>query len=222
MGQESFASYLLFTGGVSSVLDQAYKLESSATSTNASITQNLSGEFGFVYALKELSLRFGFELIKPPKTSAVASSSGGTALYSVTSDITGFYPKLGLEVNFRTMPTWRIFLFGAAGQTSLTVNNSYTSVTISPSADFTAKYKGAATSWEAGLGSEFYAFDTTTFLLMAGYRKMSADQLTYAEAVTGFQGARAAGQVVNMTDGNQRVIDLTGAFAAFGFRWYLM
>lgn len=222
MGRERFASYLLFTGGNSAIQDQPYKLESSAVSTDTKIAQNLSGEFGFVYANKTLTLRFGFELMKPAKTLAVASDAGGGALYSVQSDVSGYYPKLGLEVNFKTMPTWRVFLFGAAGQTSVSVTNTYTAVTIAPSADFTTKYKGSATTWEAGLGSELFAFDTTTLVLMAGYRKMNADKLTYAEAVTEFNGARAAGDPVLMTDGTNRGIDFTGMFLGLGFRWYLM
>lgn len=221
-GSESFASYLLLTGGTSVIQDSPFAMESTAVTQSGAVAQNISGEFGFIYTTKTVSWRFGFEVLKPALATSEAQNAGGTTLYSVSSNILGYLPKLGLEINFKTAPTWRAFVFGYAGQTSVTVTNTYTAGSTTPAAS-TLKYKGNCNGMGGGLGFEFFAFDTTTMLLEVGYRKMNIDKMVYAEAATDLQGtARAAGDDVLRTDGDPRGIDFTGAYAGLGFRWYLL
>lgn len=223
MTKEQFASYLVFSGGPSAIADAAFAKESAATDSNGSVALNTSFEFGFLYVTKTVSWRFGFEVMKPSALPDVtATNAGGTALYHVKSDVIGYYPKLGLELNLKTTGSSRIFLTGAAGTTSLNVTNEYSELTIAPHTDFTMKYKGNATTWSAGLGYEFAAFDTTTLVFEAGYRKMNVDKLVYSEAVpASFDVAHAAGDSVTRTDGDPRGIDLTGYYASLGFRFFL-
>lgn len=223
MTKEQFASYLVFSGGSSVVADGAMALESSATKYSGAIAVNPGMEFGFLYVTKTISWRFGFEVIAPPALADVAATNdAGTELYKVKSTVLAYVPKVGLEINLKTTPSSRWFLGGTAGTASVTVVNEYSALTIAPNADFTAKYKGSATSWAAVLGYEMAAFDTTTFVIEAGYRNMNADKLVYSEAVaSGFSGAHAAGDDVMKTDGEHRGINLTGPYASLGFRFFL-
>lgn len=222
LSREKFASYLLFTYGPSSKIgDAAYADEqASSTTYDAAVTTNVGGEFGFVYATKILSWRFGFEILKPAPVTAVASNGGD--VYSVKSDITGFLPKVGVEINVLRSSWYRMSLFGYAGQTSVTVQNDYSNVTVPPSGDFAVKYKGNCNTQGGGLMFEMAAFDTSTLVLEAGYRKMAIDNLTYASDVASHFGtARSAGDDARRLDGNAREIDFTGAYVSAGFRFYL-
>lgn len=153
--------------------------------------------------------------------SDVEGSTGGAENYTVRSDVTSYLPKVGVELNLRTTNASRIFLFGQFGTGTLALTNSYRNVTIAPNADFTMKYKGAATTQGGGLGYEFAAFDTTTIVFEAGYRQMVFDKIVYAEDVTGFQGSHVAGDQVLRADGRRREIDFSGGYVTIGARWYL-
>lgn len=223
LNREKFASYLLFNYGTSKIADNTiYKEEATATAYSEDVKTNLGGEFGFIYATELISWRFGFEILKPAAINSTATNAGGTAIYDVKSDITGFLPKLGLEINLKTTPTLRVYAFGYVGQTSVTIQNDHTNVTVAPNTAFTTKYKGNCNAKGGGLAFEFSSFDTSTLVLEVGYRDMFIDKLTYSEAVTDFGGARAPGDNATWAgDGKAREIDLGGPYAALGFRFYL-
>lgn len=221
LGREQFASYILLTGGPSVVKDKAFAGESSADTYPAGVAQNISGEFGFVYATRYLSWRFGFEILKPATMKSAAASQGGTDVYEVKSDLIGYIPKVGLEFNLKTSSWYRLLLFAGVGSASLTATNDYTSVTIAPNADFQAQYKSAGNLQVAGLAMEMAAFDTTSVVLELGYRKLNFGKLTYAKDVTGFGGAHAAGDTVVDTDGEKRQLDFSGGYAGLGLRFWL-
>lgn len=224
LDKESFASYLTFSYGSSKVLDNAFYSETaSGTASSDEVKTNLGGEFGFVYATKTINWRFGFEILKPAVVTATVSNAAGTALYDVKSDVTGFLPKLGVEINLKTTPTYRVLLFGYVGQTSVTIQNDYSNLTIAPNANFTTKYKGNCSTKGGGLAVEFAAFDTSTLALELGYRDSFIDKIVYAGDVTDFGGARTAGDRANWVaeDGKAREIDFSGAYVSAGFRFYL-
>jgi hypothetical protein len=222
LGRESFASYLLITHGPSSrIADSAFADESSATTFSDSVTTNVSGEFGFVYAVQAVSWRFGFEIFKPAALADVTAKDGSTTRYVLSSDVVAYMPKIGLELNFLTASNYRLFLFGYFGQGSATITNTYSSVTISPNSAFTSKYKGNASAKGGGLGAELAAFDTTSIVVEVGYRMMAFTDLIYSADVTDFSGAHTAGDTVRKTDQSKREMDFSGAYASFGARWWL-
>lgn len=222
LNKESFASYFSIGTGTSVVDKAAFKDESTTTTTyNDGIATNPSGEFGFIYANKFISWRFGFESIRPAKLATVTATDGGATVYNIDSDVTIYTPKLGLELNFKTTGQSRVYGFGYAGQSSITVANSYTNLTIAPNADFSSTYTGTANLMGGGLGYEFAAFDTTSMTIEAGYRDLSFSNLTYSTAITNFTGSQTAGATVVDVSGAKRALNFTGAYATVGFRFYL-
>lgn len=221
LNRERFASYLLLTGGPSAVKDAAFAKESSADGYPAGVGNNISGEFGFIYATRYLSWRFGFEIMKPATMKSSSATTGGADTYDVKSDIVGYVPKIGLEFNLATRSWYRLLAFVNVGSASLAVTNDYSSVGIAPNADFRAEYKGGSSLQSAGLAMEMAAFDTTSVVLELGYRKMSFDKITYAKDVTDFQGAHRAGDTVLQTDGEKRRLDFSGGYLGVGLRFWL-
>lgn len=221
LGQERFASYLTFSDSPSTLGQKAVLGESSATDYTDSIRQNISGEFGFVYAVGRISWRFGFEIVRPSTLTATAKDASGTKLYDVTSTMLVFLPKVGLEYNLRTTNDGRFYASAAVGSANLQLTNDYSNVTIAPNAAFSLKEKASGAAWSAGLGFEWVGFDATSLVFEAGYRRMQFGQLIYGADVTDFTGAKATGDAVNLTSGERRRIDLSGAYLAAGFRWWL-
>lgn len=223
LNKQTFASYLIFNYGTSKIDDAPFVNESTAAAFDAGVKTNVGGEFGFIYSTPFVNWRFGLELLKPPAVSDVkATDAAGTRLYLAKTDISAVMPKVGLELNIYKGAASRWMVFATVGQSNVEVTNSYTSVTIPPTTDFTAKYKGAAGSRAAGLSFEFAGFDTVSLVFEAGYREMKITGLKYAAAVTGFGNtAHAVGDDVLWTDGSAREIDLSGAYGSFGARFWL-
>lgn len=221
LNKENFASYLALSYGPSLVGQNVLEGESTATDFSSSVSVNQGGEFGFVYATSRVSWRFGFEILKPAALAGVEAGDGTTTAYTVSSVVMAYLPKVGIELNLRTMDQWRVYIFGQFGTGTLSVTNTYTDVSIAPGADFIVKYQGAATTQGGGMGYEFTAFDTTSVLIEAGYRQMTFDKVVYSEDVTDFQGAHAAGDQAMWTDGKRREIDFSGGYVTIGARWYL-
>lgn len=219
--KERFASYLSATYGPSKIQDGLFELESSATDYSASLTIQQGGEFGFIYATPKVSWRFGFELIQTQSLKGVEASTGSTTSYEVSNNTQVYLPKVGIELNLRTMDSWRVYLFGHFGTATLSSTQTYSSLAIAPNADFESKYKGAATAQGGGIGYEFGAFDTTSVMLELGYRQMTFTKVLYAVDVTDFQGAHVIGDNVKKTDNSARTLDFSGAYVAMGARWYL-
>lgn len=222
LNKESLASYFLVSSGTSTIANKAYDLESAAVSyDNAGISSNLSGEFGFVYANKYVTWRFGFEVMSPAKLAGVSAlNAGGATLYTLSSTMSGYYPKVGIEANLRTRADSRLFIFGYTGTMSLTVTNAYTGLTIAPNADFSYVYKGSCLATAGGLGYELASFDTTSMVIELGTRMMEVTGTTYGENATGFSTV-TTGSTALKTDGSPRAFDFTGTFASLGFRFYL-
>ena len=222
LAKEKFASYLFFNGSQPANLkDTPWVLESTSTSSDKTYSTVTGGEFGFTYATGFVSWRFAFEIFKPSKLSEISAIKNSAAIYTVSSDITGYAPKLGFEITPWMKDNYKIFAFGYIGTTSVTLKNDYTNVTIAPSANHTVEMAGTGNLLGGGIGYETSFFDTTSFIMEAGYRALTVDQLTYSKAVTTFNGAVTVGQTVLKTDGGKRSIDLSGAYATIGFRFWL-
>lgn len=220
--RENFASYLAVSYGPSTMGRNALLGESVATEySGGSVSAINAGEFGFVYATARMSWRFGFEILRPPSLAGVEAVDSGSTVYVAASEVIAYLPKVGIELNLRTMDSWRVFVFGQFGTGTLSVTNTYSDVTIGPGEDFVVRFKGAATATVGGIGYEFTAFDTTSIVLEGGYRQMTFPKVVYAEDVTDFQGAHAAGDRAVWESGRRREIDFSGAFVTIGARWYL-
>lgn len=224
MNRETFASYFSGNYGTSKIANSANKDESSATTFNDSVSTNTGGEFGFLYTSKYIGWRFGFEVLKPPAISPVASA-GGTDLYTVKSDLLVYIPKLGIDITLFGRGSTKYYFGGYAGTASITMTNTYSLVTATPPGDHTVTAKGAANLMGGHLGLETLMADTTTFVLELGYRVLNFTELKYAKDVTTFSspgaGAVVSGDIVKDTNANNRTIDFTGYYAAVGFRFYL-
>lgn len=223
INNESFASYFNITGATSSIGDNAFAGEASSTDTySGKVSNNYSGEFGFLYATPAVSLRFGFEIFKPSALKDVtATNSGGTDIYKVSSDITAYAPKLGLEINLQKTATFRAFLAAYAGAGSISYKNDYSIMSYPSVNDHTVEAKGSGTLYGGSLGVENHMTDTTTYVFELGYRQMKFENLKYNKDVTTFSGSKTAGDPVLDADGNKRVIDFTGGYISLGFRFYM-
>ncbi|MGZ3770886.1 MAG: hypothetical protein ACXVCP_12230 [Bdellovibrio sp.] len=226
VSSESFAAYFLATGGGSPLGTSAVQGES-GTNINFSggTNYNYTGEFGFVYSTPYLGFRFGFEIIKPFALDSTANN-GTSDLYSVTSSLVGYAPKLGVDFNIHRANTSRSFFSAAIGSASVTMKNEYKLTAAGQSAfpgvtDHTAESKGDGTLLEASLGYEGLLADTTTFLVEFGYRQLKINNLKYVKDVTTFTGSKVNGDNVLNSSGVQRTLDFSGAFISIGFRFYM-
>ena len=226
MAKESFAAYFGVTGGPSAVGKSAFENEagSNVTYTNE-VNYNYSGEFGFVYSKPAANIRFGFEIIKPQTLeNLVGHGSGGTALYSETSEILGYVPKLTIEFNLRRSQESRSFVSGSVGYATVTLKNSYTLTaagnTAYPGMDDKMEAKGTGVLWGATLGHEILMTDTTTFLFELGYRRLNVNNFQYTRSGNYFGTSHKNGDDV-LNNGASREIDLSGFFLGASFRFFM-
>lgn len=227
INKETFAAYFDVSGGPSAIGTGAFDGEATGIKHSGGANYNYGGEFGFLYTRPYVSLRFGLEILKP---SAIESSSATNAadaeLYTGDSEILGFAPKLGLEVNLHGNATSRSFVALGVGAASVTMKNSY-KLTAAGQAAFPGvsnhdiEAKGSATMLNASLGYEGLLTDTTTIVVEMGYRQLSIENLEYTKAVTTFNGPVSSGGKVTTATGSPRDLNLSGAFVAIGFRFYL-
>jgi hypothetical protein len=222
INNEKFATYFLVTGGSSAIKQNAFINEANTTDTfTGEAAHNFTGEFGFLYSTPNVSLRFGFEIFKPSALKAVPANNGTTDIYTLNSDITGYAPKLGVEINLQKSSTYRSFLTAYVGSGSASYKNDYTIVSYPGVADHSVEAKGSQTLYGGSLGVESHLTDTTTYIFEFGYRQMKIDNLKYSKGVTTFSGAKTAGDPVLDANGQARSLDFTGGYISLGFRFYL-
>ncbi len=228
MQDRNFGSYFLLTGGTSIIQKTVFEGESVATDYSAAYTLNTGGEFGFVSGTGPITWRFGLEIIKPTALADVAAKLNSNTLYLVKNDMNAIIPKFGLEVNLKSTPKSRWMIFTTAGSASLSFQNDYSALTIAPATSHTVKAKSSATMISGGLGGEFSMMDTTTVMIELGYRSLSFKELKYSTAVTSFgptagtSTAHAVGDVLKSQSAVDQKIDMSGAFATIGFRFWLL
>ncbi|MFZ4405023.1 MAG: hypothetical protein ACOYOK_13040 [Pseudobdellovibrionaceae bacterium] len=225
---EKLAAYFLVNAGTSKIKQAAFENESATTTTYGSqVNSNLLGEFGFFYTSGVVGFRFGFEILHPLQLNDVqAQDASGSTLYTFSSDLTGYAPKLGLDINLFTSGRWRFFAFGSYSSMSMTMSNQYVMSSAGTAAfpsvsDHSVEAKGSGSEMSYGAGVETTFTDTTTVFLEGGYRNLKINGLTYSKAVTTFTGAQDAGAEVLDVSGNKRVLDFTGFYASLGFRFYI-
>lgn len=226
--KERVAAYLSYMTGPSLVKKAGYLNEAStAYSYSDELANNTSGEFGFIYSTPRVSFRFGFEFIKPLKlTQITAKDASLTTMYSLNSDVSGYIPKIGLELSLFYRPQSRGFLYMYGGSASVTVTNDYTMAAAGTAAfpsvvDHQVLMGGTSMAYGGALAYEMWMNDTTTLLFELGYQSLKFEKLTYSKAVTTFSGTKASGDVVNDISGIARTLDMTYFFGTLGIRIYL-
>ncbi|MDG0815578.1 hypothetical protein [Bdellovibrio svalbardensis] len=225
LGRENIAAYFGFTGGTSAVGQSAFENEagSSVTISNE-VKYNYSGEFGVVYSTPIASVRFGFEFLKPQSLENLVGKNATTDLYTETSDILGYIPKITFDINLRKTADSRSFISATAGYATVTLKNSYTLTAAGqaayPGMDDKMEAKGTGILYGASLGHESFLTDTTTMLFEFGYRKLNIEDLKYTRSGSYFGTAHNDGDAV-LNNGSQRNIDLSGMFLGLSFRFYM-
>jgi hypothetical protein len=225
---ERFASYLR-AGMGPSTLQKAPFEDSSGTGVTFSdaIEYNYNGEFGFVYTTPSINFVFAFEVLKSqPRTTMTGSDSGGTKLYDFSSDLSGYIPQLGIELNLKTWTTTRFYLAAAAGTADMVLQNNYKLTTDGTAAfagvsDFREEGKAKANLQKIYIGYESLMSDTTTIALEAGYRTLALPEFSHNLAVTTFNGAVAKGDTMINADGSTRSLNMNGIFGSLVFRFYV-
>lgn len=226
INKESFAAYFLATTGASTLGTSAVDDESSQTVTfNEKTEYNFTGEFGLVYSRPYISLRFGFEILRPWLLETIAND-GTDDLYTAKVDLLGYVPKVTAEINLQGSSTYRSFLSVSAGTANLTMKNDYALTAAGNTAfpgvaDYSVEAKGTGTLLGASLGYEGFMTDTTTILVEFGYRQLLIDNMKYTKDVTTFTGAKQSGDELLRVDGEKRSFDFTGGFISLGFRFYM-
>ncbi|MFN8945239.1 MAG: hypothetical protein ACK5WZ_11535, partial [Pseudobdellovibrionaceae bacterium] len=219
MKKATVGSYLLFSGGNSVIKDQAFVGESVADAYDAEVNNNFSGEFGIFGSSESLSYGFGFEIIQPKALKEVVAKQNGTKIYTVDSTVQVYAPKVFIDLNLKTGTYYRVFLKGSAGYATAQIKNEYKAVSLAIG-DHNVEMKGSAASTGIGLGVEFYLLDTTTMVISADYRILKFKDLRYGKEISTFQGIKTKGDSVTNTSESQREVDLSGAMATAGFRFY--
>lgn len=224
---ESFAPYVRAGYQQSNLKKASFGGSSGAGNTfSGDIPSIANYEFGFVWAIKEVSLRFGFEVIRPRAEKGIlGTNASGTELFSVETDVSAYVPRIGLDINIKQWPSARIFLNASYGMANVTVQNSYAFTTAGQTAyslqNFREEVKSSGALQEFALGWEYNAFDTTTIVLDAGYRILKPSAFSHNLDVTNFQGAVTKGASALDNSGSARSLDLSGYFGSVHLRFYL-
>ena len=220
LSKEKFGSYLIFSSSQSNLKETPYQGLTVADDFSDAYKYPAGGEFGFMYENHSVGFRFGVEIIKPSPTEGYAKSNNVTKYY-YKDNISVLVPKIAMEVNFITKSKFRLLGYGFLGQANLVESTDYSAVTVAPSASHTVDIKSSANMSGGGLAFEFSAFDTTTLIFELGYRQLKFANMIYSKDVTTFEGAVTSGTTVKNSDGTSHQVDMTGAYAALGFRIFL-
>lgn len=228
LNNETFGSYFLMTGGPSSLNQSPFTGETIETtfSYDKKWSAHYSGEFGFIYVTENLGLRFGVEVFKPTDLTLVsATDSASSRTYNLTSSITGYAPKLGLEIYLKKTNSTRIFIVGYGGTVSASYTNSYTNVNYPGVSDHSLDAKGNGNLLGGSLSFETVMNDTTTFLIELGHRTLNISEFKVSkinpQGSATFSGAPSIGDQTQSNDGKNRSLDFTGYYISLGFRFYM-
>lgn len=232
INKERFAGYFSVTGGGSYIGDNGIAGAAGTGLTYSEETKyNFTGEFGFAYSLPKLTVRFGFELFKPSVLTS-AGSDGATKLYTVESNVQGFIPKFGIDLNLHGNVQSRSFINITGGLGDVKLINDYAltadgQTVYTGVSDHSTEAKGSGTLLSASLGYEGILADTSTVVVEFGYRQLNIDNLKYSSGATTFSPTGAgsstvtSGEKVLKSDGSSRELNLSGPFLSIGFRFYM-
>lgn len=229
MGASRFGSYLRSSYSPWATPDAPFSQSSgSNVGWSDSFTNLMSYEFGMLYNTSQITWRFGLEVIAPPNITAVSGKDSSTAstYYMMDSTVSVVNPKVGIEVNLKTWPTSRLWMYFDYGLANLTLSNTFRFTAAglaqfpapNPGADFREEIKANSANYTGSFGFESLLSDNTTWCFELGYRMMQFSGLTHNVAANTFQGAVGIGSAANKNTGTGRTLDMSGAFASFMLR----
>lgn len=226
--KESFAGYIRGTYN-NQILVNTLLSESHGNNVSLAdeFSSTLSGEFGFIYSTGSVQMRFAFEVLRPPEIKTSGMSNAQAELYAMTSELSVYAPKLGLEVAVWKRPRQRFLLWGAVGSASLMGRNSYVltpagEVQFAPVTEHYEDLRGTASLFEGGMSYESLISDATTWVLEGGYRQLKFDKITHNRDVRSFSGNYQKGDTARNMDGKDRAVDLSQAYLAIAFRFWIL
>lgn len=228
-GNESFAAYVggAWSPGFENTLNSQSNSTSSVPVTiNSKHPYNLDGEFGFIYTKAGVSLRFGLEVLRPKDINEEKATSNGLEVYSLTSEISVWVPKVAIEVTAKQWPTARLFFEAGTGYASLAARNSYDLTDAGDSAyggltDFYEDLRSYTPMFEGSVGYETLFTDSTTVVFHAGYRRMNFDDIKHNRDVTTFGGPVSKGDAAVNADGTKRTLNLSNYFVGASLRFWI-
>ena len=228
INNESFAAYFRGNYGPIPPLDAFQNSSGANVVFDSKFPYNLGAELGLVYATPRVNFRFGLGVLKPPSANGNGSTASGTALYSLSSEISVVTPKIGVEVDIKKWNQSRFFIEGDAGYANLLLRNSYVFTPAGSAAynvpDYWEDIRGTTISYEGSVGFETLMTDTTTFVIDAGYRMMNFTALTQNRDISGGvigHPAVAKGAPAVNNDGSNRTLNLSNWFAGVQFRFWI-
>jgi hypothetical protein len=230
LSEADVSAYFFGTAALSRIGDAPFALSSgSDTLFNEEVAYNFSGELGFTYRMSPgLFLRVGAQLLQSKTlTRAEGRDAGDQLLLYLTSRAFAFVPHGTLELDALQSDSERAFFFLGVGAADVSLDNDYefTATGLATYPAVTSDYKETSgqslISSHAGVGYEGLFADNVTFFTEAGYRMLVASRLKYKDDFSTPEGAKTKGAPALNSDGTDRIVDLSGFFVGFGFKFYL-
>jgi hypothetical protein len=226
MKNAGFGTYIRGEYGLAVRGDASYADSSgSGVSFDGTRASNAGGEFGLAWSGPKTVFRVSCGLLLPQRLSGLLGGSNGTDYEELDSKVTVILPQVGVDFVVKAFPASRILVSVGGGYAYVTTQNIYKLTTAGAAAfpgvsDHTETGKGNALSFQLSTAYEFEFADHATLVLDLGYRYLRVSALTTPEDVTTFTGSYRAGETLKNNDGSDRSLDLGGAFAGVGFRFY--
>ena len=229
MKNATFASYLRGNYGTTNLNQKPFEDSSGiATSSFESKYGPLMGyEFGFAKVSGRVTTRFGLEIVSPTKLKDIKGKNSAEAqLFSASSELSAYIPKISMEFAIKQWPRSRIFFGGEYGVATLTLTNIYDFTTAGTTQfgipNYREELKATTSSYGGSLGWEFLMTDTTTMVLEGGYRFLNVQEFKHnVDAVTIPEGAVTKGTVALDNNGAPRVLNMNGVYIAAMFKIWI-
>ncbi|MGE3972997.1 MAG: hypothetical protein AB7F59_00575 [Bdellovibrionales bacterium] len=220
---QTLATYIHGTFGLSLIGKSPYE-RADVTFTNQ-VAYNASGEIGALFTLSRTNFKLGLEVIRPQLIQgAQAQGAGEVTLYRVTSGIVSYGPTLGFDFLLGSYDNFRFYITSSIGYMKTTLKNDYAFTdegrTQYSLIDHTEEGSAYNVMSRGGLGMEFSFSDNTSLAMDLGYRSLVATGLVHERPAATFNGTVSAGDVMKDPNGNNRKVDLSGAWIGMGLRFY--
>ncbi len=224
---ESAAAYLRGTYGTIALGKQAFADSGGASLTfNETSQYGYTGELGFAFTVKAVTLRLGFEVLRPQSFNGVeAKDAAGTIQYNLNTSVIGGGGIVNLDFLFAQGARSRFYVTLGGAYSKLTIRNEYiftdAGATTYATPSYTEEGSAYAMSMMAGLGWEAAMADSVTFSLDTGYRSLIATGFKHERQSQTVMGNVAVGDSMRNRDGTDRKLDLSGFWVGAGFRFYI-
>ncbi len=216
--------------GPSQLGDKGYA-DSSGPQTffNQKVESNFSGDFSVLMALGRMNIRLGAELLIPRTLSELqGTNAAGSPYFQVKSSVFSVIPEINIEFVLLQTMNAKVFAGVGGGYAFTTLKNQYTFTALGNSqypgiGDYTESSSSADPMYQGLIGFEVLMSDNVTFTMDGGYRYLPVRGLKYNTDNNGLDAhSHKAGDTVINDDGTQRLLNLSGGFAAISFRFYLL